>query len=205
MPDLFETIKERRSVRKYQSRHVPEDLVREILVAASWAPSAHNAQPWRYIILTDEGVKRLLAEAMAEAWIDDMTKDGLKVSREIQKSRVERFATAPVLILACLTMKDMNQFSDTKRKSAERDLAIQSLGASIQNLLLAAHAKGLGACWFCAPVFCKGTVRKVLKIPDEVEPEGLIVMGFPAESPNAPLKKKSSEMFFKNQWAENLT
>ena len=66
---------------------------------------------------------------------------------------------------------------------------MQSLGAAMQNLLLAAHAKGLGACWFCAPGFCKETVRAVLKIPDEVEPQALIAMGYPAEKPPRHLEK----------------
>ena len=81
---------------------------------------------------------------------------------------------------------------------------MQSLGAAMQNLLLAAHAKGLGACWFCAPGFCKETVRKVLKIPDEVEPQALILMGYPDEQPPAPPKKMLKDYCFKNEWQHEL-
>jgi F420 biosynthesis protein FbiB-like protein len=198
---MLDAIKERRSVRTYQSRTVPHELIEEVLVAAGWAPSAHNAQPWRFIVLADASVKRELAEAMAESWAADMAKDGLKIEADKRKTRIERFATAPVLILACLTMDGMMKFSDKKRQNSERDLAVQSLGAALQSLLLAAHAKGLGACWFCAPGFCKETVRKVLKIPDDVEPEALIAMGYPAEKPPVPPKKLLGDYCFKNKWS----
>src|SRR5208283_2354373 len=165
MSHVSDAIKKRRSVRKYLDRPVPQEASEEVLVAASWAPSAHNAQPWRFIILADQSVKRELAEAMAESWAADIAKDGLNIDPEKIKFRVERFATAPVLILTCLTMDGMDNFSDEKRQKCERDLAMQSLAAALQNMLLAAHDLGLGACWFCAPAFCKETVRKVLKIP----------------------------------------
>jgi F420 biosynthesis protein FbiB-like protein len=122
----------------------------------------------------------------------------------MRRVRVERFATAPVLILACLTMDGMNKFPDDKRQKVERDLAMQSLGAAVQNLLLAAYAKGLGACWFCAPGFCKETVRKVLKIPDEVEAQSLVSMGYPAEKPIAPPRKLLGDYCFKNNWGSKL-
>jgi F420 biosynthesis protein FbiB-like protein len=200
MSHVYDALRERRSVRKYQARPVPQEIIEEVLVAAGWAPSAHNAQPWRFIVLADPQVKRELAEAMAESWAADMTKDGLKIESDKRKTRIERFATAPVLILACLTMDGMMKFPDEKRQRSERDLAMQSLGAALQNLLLAANAKGLGACWFCAPGFCKETVRKVLKIPDDVEPEALIAMGYPAEKPPVPPKKLLGDYCFKNKW-----
>ena len=200
MSHVSDAIKERRSVRKYLARPVPKKTIKEALVAAGWAPSAHNAQPWRFIILADALVKRELAEAMAESWAADIAKDGLNIEPEKFKFRVERFATAPVLILACLTMDGMDNFSDEKRQKCERDLAMQSLGAALENMLLAAHAMGLGACWFCAPGFCKENVRKVLKIPDDVESEALIAMGYPAEKPPVPPKKLLGDYCFKNKW-----
>jgi len=200
MSHVYDALRERRSVRKYQARPVPQEIIEEVLVAAGWAPSAHNAQPWRFIVLADPQVKRELAEAMAESWAADMAKDGLKIESDKRKTRIERFATAPVLILACLTMDGMMKFPDEKRQKSERDLAMQSLGAALQNMLLAAHAKGLGACWFCAPGFCKETVRRGLKIPDEVEPEAVIAIGYPAEKPPVPPKKLLGDYCFKDKW-----
>ncbi|MGD0203130.1 MAG: nitroreductase family protein [Candidatus Bathyarchaeia archaeon] len=205
MSHVLDAIKERRSVRKYSARPVPQEVIEEVLVAAGWAPSAHNVQPWRFIILADALVKRELAEAMAESWAVDIAKDGLNIEPEKFKFRVERFANAPVLILACLTMDGMDNFSDEKRQKCERDLAMQSLAAALQNMLLAAYAKGLGACWFCAPGFCKETVRKVLKIPDEAEPEALIAMGYPAEKPPKPPRKMLDDYCFRDRWGRKLS
>jgi len=200
MSHLLDELKARRSVRKYQARPLPQELIREVLLAAGWAPSAHNAQPWRFIVLVDPKVKRRLAVAMAEAWRADMVEDGISIEQKTFNLRTERFATAPTLVVACLSMTDMAKFSDEKRQKCERDLAMQSLAAAVQNMLLAAHSLGLGACWFCAPAFCKETVRQVLKIPVEVEPEALVAIGYPAEKPPVPSKKPFGDYCFVNQW-----
>jgi F420 biosynthesis protein FbiB-like protein len=137
---------------------------------------------------------------MADAWVKDMQRDGITVESDKRTERVERFATAPVLVLACLTVVDLRKFPDSERQMCERDLAVQSFGAALQNLLLAAHAKGLGACWFCAPAFCKETVRKILKIPDAVEPQAFVAMGYPAEKPKVPIKKLLEGYCFIDLW-----
>ena len=204
MSNLQEAIRQRRSIRKFQPKHVPTELVVEVLGAAGWAPSAHNSQPWRFIILQDANVKRELAEKMATAWVADMLKDGSTVDEAKRVERIERFATAPVLILACLTMDGLMKFPDVQRQQTERDLAVESLGAGLQNLLLTAHNLGLGACWYCAPAFCKETVREVLKIPKEVEPSVLIVLGYPAESPPVPPKKVVNDYCYVDVWGKGL-
>ena len=202
----MDSIKKRRSIRKYSSRKVSIDVFRQVLEAAKWAPSAHNAQPWRFIVVIDASSKRELAEAMADVWVTDMTKNGTpSEARENQrKASAERFTNAPVLIVACLTTKDMVKYADESRQKSERDLAVQSLGAAIQNLLLAAHANGLGACWFCAPIFCKETVRRVLKVPDDVEPQALITLGYPAEKPHAPSRKPLEDYAYLDYWGKKL-
>jgi coenzyme F420-0:L-glutamate ligase/coenzyme F420-1:gamma-L-glutamate ligase len=204
MTALFDTLKGRRSIRKYLPRPVPKDLVEEILVTAGWAPSAHNSQPWRFIVLSNESIKLELADAMAEAWAADLKRDGKIVDLTERKERVGRFANAPVLILACLTMDGLRKFPDEERQMCERDLAVQSFGAAIQNLLLRAHAKGLGACWICAPGFCKEVVREVLKIPDSVEPQAFVILGYPAETPSVPKKKSLGEYCFVDEWGRKF-
>ena len=201
---LSDIIKKRRSVRKYLPQMVPREAVLEVLVAASWAPSAHNSQPWRFIILENPSVKRELAEAMADIWVADAEKDGAKVDAKMRQERVDRFVNAPALILACSTMVGLRKFPDQKRQMFERDLAQQSLGAAMQNLLLTVHALGLGACWFCAPGFCKETVRKVLGIPEAVEPEAFVIIGYPAEIPSVPPKKPFPENCFLDTWGNKL-
>jgi coenzyme F420-0:L-glutamate ligase/coenzyme F420-1:gamma-L-glutamate ligase len=206
MNHIMDSIKERRSIRNYSPRKVSTDILRQVLEAAQWAPSAHNAQPWRFIVLTGASLKSELSEAMAKVWTADMIKDGLaSETRENQhKASVERFTRAPALIVACLTMKDMIRYEDESRQKSERDLAVQSLGAAVQNMLLAAHTNGLGACWFCAPIFCKETIRKILKIPDEVEPQALITLGYPTEKPHAPSRKPLETYSYLNYWGKKL-
>ena len=206
MDYIIDLIKKRRSIRKYSSRKVEHAVVREILKAAQWAPSAHNAQPWRFVVLTDDGLKQDLAEAMANAWVADMTKDGTsaKVRENRAAASIEQFTHAPVLIVACLTMKNMAKHADELRQKCERDLAVQSLGAALQNMLLVAHAKGLGARWFCAPVFCKDIVRKILKAPMDVEPQALIALGYPAEKPTGPSRKPLETYAYFDVWGKKI-
>ena len=201
MPDLLDTIEGRRSIRKYQLKQIPRKLIEEVLVAAGWAPSAHNAQPYGFIVLENAQTKLDLAEVMAKVWVADLEKDGQTIEADRLRERVERFAKAPVLILACITgIKGLPRYSDTRRQACLHDLAVQSLGAAIENLLLAAHAKGLGACWYSAPCFCKETVRQKLMIPNDVEPQAFIVLGYPAEKPFAPKKKSLAEIGFVDEW-----
>lgn len=203
MPTLPEALRERRSIRKFQNKQVPKELVSAVLEAASWAPSAHNSQPWRFIIVEDPAVKQVLAERMAEAWAADMEKDGKTVDEPKRVERRKRFVNAPVLILACLAMEGLRKFPDQERQQTERDLAVESLGAGLQNLLLAAHSLGLGGCWYCAPAFCKQAVREVLKIPQDIEPSALIVLGYPSESPVAPARKVTKEFCFSDVWGRS--
>jgi coenzyme F420-0:L-glutamate ligase / coenzyme F420-1:gamma-L-glutamate ligase len=205
MPDLFEVIHSRRSIRKFQQYLVSKELVLEVLAASGWAPSAHNAQPYGFIILENAQIKQELADAMAQVWVEDLAKDGQTIDADKRQERVERFAKAPILILACVTVIDgLPSYSDMRRQACLHDLAVQSLGAAIENLLLAAHAKGLGACWYSAPCFCKETVRQTLEIPDEVEPQAFVILGYPAETPTVPKKKSLPEFCFVDQWSRTL-
>jgi len=206
MDHIIESIKKRRSIRKYSSRKVAANILRQVLEAARWAPSAHNAQPWRFIVLTDASLKRKLSKAMADVWIADLIKDDIpsETRESMSKASAEQFTRAPVLIVACLTMKEMIKYEDESRQKSERDLAVQSLGAAVQNMLLAAHADGLGACWFCAPIFCKEFVRKILKIPDDVEPQALITLGYPSEKPRAPSRKPLETCSYLDHWGKKL-
>jgi coenzyme F420-0:L-glutamate ligase / coenzyme F420-1:gamma-L-glutamate ligase len=205
MSGLHDLLRLRRSIRKYQTKPVPRKLVLQVIEAAGWAPSAHNSQPWRFIVVEDPAVKRVLSEWMAEAWAEDMAKDGSNVNNSKRVERRERFANAPVLVVACFSMEGMMAFQDEQRQQAERDLAVESLAAAIQNMLLTANSLGLGACWYCAPAFCKQTVRQTLNIPENVEPSSLILMGYPAESPATPPKKHAKDYCFVDSWGKPYT
>lgn len=184
---LDKIISRRRSERNYLPGEVKERVIKKLIQAATWAPSPHNAQPWRFVIIRNQEKKKTLARAMAQKYRVDMGADGLEP--EVIEERVERslkrIIEAPLLILACLSMEDMDSYPDKKRQSAERDMAVQAIGAAIQNMLLTAHCRGLGACWMCAPLFCPEVVRVSLGLREEFAPQALITIGY-AGSKTAP-------------------
>ena len=198
MSDFLDVIKQRRSIRKYKPTPVTSDILRELIVTASYAPSAHNAQPWRFIAITEQQQKEELAVAMGQVWLKELEGEHVpkKLRSKTVNASVTRFASAPALVLCCLTMEEMDKYPDLERQKSERDLAIQSLAAAIQNLLLAAYAKGLATCWYCAPLFCKEAVRKALRIPDYVEPHALITVGYAAESREASRRSVDEIAYF---------
>jgi F420 biosynthesis protein FbiB-like protein len=199
---ILDAIKSRRSVREYASRRVSSKVLFRILEAARWAPSAHNAQPWRFVTVRDAALKRKLAEAMAKRWDEDMSKDNVPPEKreKLARASIERFTRAPVVVIACLTMVDMDRYPDERRQKIEYVMAVQSLAAAIENMLLAAHAEGLGSCWFCAPLFCQDTVRKILNIPSHVEPQALITMGYPIDKPDPPPRKPLEKIVHQDYW-----
>lgn len=181
---VLNLMRARRSIRRYEKRDVSRELVEKILDAARWAPSAHNRQPWRFAVIENAETKHALAAAMGEKLRADLERDG--VARElIDKDAArsyQRITNAPVVIVVCVTMRDMDSYADARRKHAEYLMATQSVAMATQNLLLAAHALGLGACWMCAPLFVPETVRDVLKLDADWEPQALITVGYGVEA-----------------------
>jgi coenzyme F420-0:L-glutamate ligase/coenzyme F420-1:gamma-L-glutamate ligase len=180
---LFAIIQSRRSIRRYADRPVAADVLQRILAAGQWAPSAHNRQPWRFAVITDPARREELACAMGDRFRADLLVDGLptqEIERQIGRS-YERISGAPALIVVCLSMADMDQYPDDHRQSAERMMAVQSTALAAQNILLMAHAEGLGACWMCAPLFCPDVVRTALVLPADWEAQALLTLGYPAE------------------------
>ena len=158
-------------------------MIDQLLNAAIWAPSAHNRQPWRFAVVTTPEVKERLAHQMGERLRADRLRDGDTIEvieQDVNRSR-ERIVSAPVVIVACLSLLDMDQYPDERRASAEKTMAIQSVSMAIQNLLLTAHSLGLGACWMCAPLFCPDVVRSALNLPADWEAQALITIGYPAD------------------------
>lgn len=180
---FLEILLGRRSIRRYQQKSVPQALVDKLLTAAIWAPSAHNRQPWRFVVISALEKKSQLAQAMGDRLKKDLTRDGVEtnvIENDVSRS-YRRLTAAPLLVLVCLSMEDMDSYPDERRQINEWTMAVQSTAMAGQNLLLAAHALGLGACWMCAPLFCPEVVQEVLELPVNWEPQGLVTIGYPAE------------------------
>ena len=193
-PKVLDTIHGRRSVRRYLEKGVPEDLVERVLEAARWAPSPHGRQPWRFAVLTRQDTKEHLADAMGEEWRANLEMDGQRA--EIVEKRLEgsrrRLLDAPVLILICLYLEDLDVYPDAERQRGETTMAVHSLGAAAQNALLAAYDLGLDAGWMCAPLFCPEKVVKALGLDPKLVPHALLTLGYaegdpPKRRPRRPL------------------
>jgi F420 biosynthesis protein FbiB-like protein len=145
-------------------------------------------------VVTDLSVKARLADAMAEDFERDLLQDGVgpeKVEAQINRSK-ERIGAAPVVILLCLDMSEMDSQPDEKRRQAERTMAMQSVAAAGLQLLLAAHAEGLGGVWVCSPLFTQETIKRTLDLPETWEPQGMFFVGHGARNPE-PHERKTIE------------
>ncbi len=183
--DLASLLQGRRSVRQYQTRPVARELVEQVLEAARWAPSPHGRQPWRFVVITRQEVKAQLTERMGETWQRQLQMDGQAaeiVAIRKEKSR-QRILGAPAIIIACLYLEDLDRYPDEKRQADETTMAIQSIGAAIQNMLLMAYDLGLDTGWMCAPLFCPEIVCEALNLDTRLIPHALITLGYAAADP----------------------
>jgi coenzyme F420-0:L-glutamate ligase / coenzyme F420-1:gamma-L-glutamate ligase len=174
----------RRSIRRYRPEPVPRAVIERLLTAAAWGPSAHNRQPTRFAVVETAETRDALARAMGARLRRDLEADGVPqaaIEADVGRS-YSRITSAPVVIALCLSMADMDAYPDERRARNEYLMAVQSAAMAGQNLLLAAHDSGLGACWMCAPLFAPDVVREMLKLPEDWQPQALITLGYPAES-----------------------
>ncbi len=178
---LSSMIARRRSTRRYRSQLIENTTIERLLSAAGQAPSAHNRQPWRFVVLQDRTMQEALAVTMGERLWQDRTKDGddpEAIEKDVARSR-DRLTEAPAVIVVCVETRDMDCYPDERRRAAEHAMAIQSTAMATQNFLLAAEQENLGACIMCAPLFCPDAVIATLALPQSWEPQMLVTLGFP--------------------------
>jgi nitroreductase len=168
--DILQAIFTRRSVREYQDRPVPEDMINQLLAAAMAAPSARNQQPWEFIVLTDREILEQVARINPNA---------------------QMAAQAPLAILICGNLKI----------EISPGYWVVDCAAAVQNLLLCAHALGLGAVW-------TGTYpneermdgyTQLLDLPEYIVPHTLVVVGYPAQVPESQ-ERFNPERIHHNGW-----
>ena len=168
--DAIECIHTRRSIRKYEDKDVPDDLIKQILEAAMTAPSAGNQQPWHFIVIKD---RKLLAKITEFHEYAQMCKD------------------AHMAILVC---GDINSVK-------YKDMWEQDCSAATQNILLAAHALGLGAVWcgvYPRELKMQGFL-KLLGIPEKIIPFSLVPIGYPAQK-SGKVERYKKEKVHNDKW-----
>ena len=158
----FEAILTRRSVREFEKKPIDDKLIGVILYAGTHAPSAGNIQEWEFVVVKDEEQKKKLAKAALEQ---------------------DFIADAPVVIVVCANLE---RTSMKYGKRGETLYAIQDTAFAIENMMLIAHALGLGSCPVGA--FEEDSVMHVVELPDNVRPVAIIPIGYPAEKPEKPAR-----------------
>nr|WP_245863153.1 nitroreductase family protein [Candidatus Viridilinea mediisalina] len=192
----MEIIRGRRSVRAFRPEPLSSAQLELLLEAAAWAPSPHGRQPWRFVVLTTPAPKARLAAAMGATWQRQLALDGqdeATITRRFTRSH-ERITSAPVVIVPCLYLAELDHYPDAERQAAETTMAIQSLGCAIQNMLLCAYAQGFDSGWMCAPLFCQATVRSALALDASLQPHALITVGYAAHDPQRRPRKPLAEL-----------
>jgi F420 biosynthesis protein FbiB-like protein len=143
--------------------------------------------------MTMEETKERLAEAMGEEWRANLEMDGQSpgvVQKRLQGSR-RRLLDAPVLVLLCLYLEELDVYPDADRQQGEITMAVQSLGAAAQNVLLAAYGLGLDSGWMCAPLFCPEKVVEALGLDPKLIPHALLTLGYAEGDPPKRRGRKS--------------
>jgi len=197
--DLHAFLRTRRSIRRFKpnpstgsgQRPVADDVISRILTTATFAPSAHNTQPWRFAIVNNASARERLAHALTSAMRRDMTAEGAPEA-DIEKRvavSIRRINEAPVLLLLC---RDVTAVREHKRE--DEIMAIQSVANAATYLLLAAHAEGLGGNWICWPLYAQEDTRKALDLPETWEPQAMIFVGFTDEEPKVKILKPTNEL-----------
>jgi len=194
--DLHTFLRTRRSIRRFKPDPIPDSVIREILHTATLAPSAHNRQPWRFVVMTDKTSIAEFAKMMAIEFRHVLEQDQLppeEIQKRLNRSQ-ERISGAPVVIIACVEMTEMEKYPDERRKKAEYLIATQSVANAGMQLLLAAHAEGLGAVWICSPLFAQSAVQEALKLQPTWEPQAMFLVGKLVEVPAVRERKPIEEI-----------
>lgn len=186
--EVSEAIVSRRSVRKFKDTPVLDRTVADLVALACAAPAPHHSRPWRFAHIVSQDARLALSDAMSDAWRSDLDEAGTSVhdiDRLLRRSRAQ-IEEAPVLLIACLVHDEAKDWQDDVRRRAERDMFVQSLGAALQNILLAAAERGLVGYLRGAPLFCADAVKEASSLPDDWEPAFLVLLGYPPDGYTPP-------------------
>lgn len=174
-------IEARRSIRSFTSKPIGRAELDALVEAACCAPAPHHSRPWRFVTIHSDGAKQRLAAGMGNRWRRDLAGDGLDAARvdELVANSHHKLMTAPAMVLGCLTWNGLDRYPDAERQRAEWGMALLSLGAAVENLMLAAADRDLASCWVAAPIFCPETARDALELDATWLPHALVLVGHP--------------------------
>jgi nitroreductase len=220
--EIFEAMYSARAMRRFKTDPVPDDVISKVLDAAIRAPSAGNTQEWLFIVVTDAAQRRKVGEIYRRAsmWVRQVYESNLPATNTPQYERMlkagfyrhEHMADAPVLIVPCLRLRQLNlpeSLPEEARLAMAREFPWRT-GASIypavQNILLACRAMGLGAVLTTNHMLHEDEMKQVLGLPAEVMTFGLIPVGYPTGKFGPVMRKPFTEVAFRDRfpkrWSE---
>jgi len=194
--NLHAFLRSRRSIRYFKTDLIPSEIIQRILETTLFAPSAHNLQPWRFVVLTSTEAKSRLAETITDKFRQDMIADVIPEA-DIQarmEQTVHRVGEAPVIVVLCRDRTRVKLQLNEVHQQAEAVMSTQSVAIAGLQLLLAAYAEGLGGTWICWPLFAPEETRRALGLASDWEPQGMIFLGYPAEAPEIPARISLQEV-----------
>jgi coenzyme F420-0:L-glutamate ligase/coenzyme F420-1:gamma-L-glutamate ligase len=196
---IISFLKSRRSYKlPFENKKVDRKIIEDCIEIARWAPSAHNGQYWRYIVIEKLEMRERLINNMNQKLRDDLKNDGKSddfIENKINKSK-NNFINAPILILLCLDNTELEKYPDNERVENEFILGVQSISSSATYLLLAFEIKNLAACWYCAPLFAKDIIKSTLNLPKPYVPMAFFTVGYPQKKIQAPPRKELQEIIY---------
>ena len=187
--DILKLIKQRRTIRRYQDRPIPERIIRKIIEAGTWAPSAHNLQPWRFIILKNKRARTEFVKRIAKR----QRKNLLTPAKILLESSLKIIKNAPVIVFiynTCSFSKKTKRLGRIYEYPAYLS-EIQSISAAIENTILAATYLGLGGCWLVFPLLIKDEINKYFKTKEDLL--AILTLGYPAEKGKRSERKPIEE------------
>ena len=183
-------IEARRSIRAFLPEPVPRVDLDRLVAAACLAPAPHHSRPWRWVVVDTADRKTALARGMGERWRMDLEGDHVPPARvqELVAASHHKLTGAPALLLGCLTWEGLDRYPDEERQRAEWGMALLSLGAAVENLMLAAATADLASCWVAAPIFCPAEARDALSLARDWLPHALVLVGRPDPAYTPPTR-----------------
>ncbi|MFF3861591.1 coenzyme F420-0:L-glutamate ligase [Streptomyces sp. NPDC002209] len=190
-----EAVTQRRTVRAFTADPVDAGAVRRAVAAAVTAPAPHHTTPWRFVLLESAAARLELLDAMRDAWVEDLRRDGKSeesIAKRVRRGDVLR--NAPYLVVPCMVTDGAHDYGHARRDAAEREMFVVAMGAGVQNFLVALAGERLGSAWVSSTMFCRDVVRKVLGLPQGWDPMGAVAVGHAAAAP-AQRPARSAEDF----------
>jgi coenzyme F420-0:L-glutamate ligase/coenzyme F420-1:gamma-L-glutamate ligase len=174
----------RRTIRSFTGDPVDPAAVQRAIAAALTAPAPHHSEPWRFVVVASPEARTALLDAMLQAWVADLQRDGFteeQIARRTRRGLPLR--EAPLIIVPCLETSAAHAYPDERRARAEEAMFTVSMGAATQNLLVALAVENLGSAWISSALFCQDVAAAALALPPGWRPMGAIAVGHPAATP----------------------